>query len=101
VVSSGGETGKQAAALGRGEARCCIAVTAVAVEQAAVMRARGVGSRIDGTQRRFEKKVSTVIFYFYFRADGVVRALRPTNACPDETDALATALSLHNSRFAL
>jgi plasmid stabilization system protein ParE len=82
-------------------ARRCIAAAAVAVEQAAAMRARGVGSRMDEKQQRFEKKVRTMIFYFYFHADGAVRALRPTNTRSDVTDVLATALSLHNSRFAL
>jgi hypothetical protein len=52
-----------------------------------------------GTQQRFEKKVRAAIFYFYFRADGsvaywAVRALRPSNTHPDETDAMPTALSI-------
>jgi hypothetical protein len=43
--------------------------------------------------------VRTVIFYFYFRADGNVdcwafRASRSTNTRPDETDAPPTALSV-------
>jgi hypothetical protein len=49
-----------------------------------------------GKQRRFEKKVRAMIFYF-FCADGsvacwVVRTSRPTSACQDETDAIPTTL---------
>ena len=82
---------QHAIACGRGNA--------VTVEQAAAMRARRVGSRMDGeTTAIREEGESGDFLFFYFRADGsvacwAVRASRPTNARLDETEALPTALS--------
>jgi hypothetical protein len=82
-----------------------------AVQHVAVrtrQRDRGGASRSDaGTKSWFENEWETVAiregvsddFLFYFCVDGsiacwAVRASRPTNACPDETDTLPTALSI-------
>jgi hypothetical protein len=68
-------------------------------------RRRGCGEWVGEwmqAQRWFERKARAVIF-FYFCADGNVtfwavrRASRPTNARPNEMDALPTAFSLIKS----
>jgi hypothetical protein len=78
-VSGGGEIGRQAAALGHGAARCCVAAAAVRVRQ----RGRG-GAQSQRCERgewvrewmrvqqQFERTVRAAIFYFYFCVDGSV-----------------------------
>jgi hypothetical protein len=75
------------------------------VEQAAMMLARRVGSRMDGENNGdSRKRVRATIFYFYFPVDDsvaywAVRASRPTNMRPDEMDALPTTLSSNNTYY--
>jgi hypothetical protein len=83
VVSGGGVTGRQVAMLGRSAVRRGDAVHGEWVRE--WMQA----------QRRFERKVKAVTFYFHFRADDsvtcwAIRPSRPTNARPDKTDVLPT-----------
>jgi hypothetical protein len=74
VVNGGGDTGKQAVALGRGAVRRCIA-SAAARARWSKPRQYGREALIRewvGKQRPFEKKVREMIFYFYFYVDGSV-----------------------------
>jgi hypothetical protein len=63
VMSGGGETGKQAAALGRGATRRSITVV---VEQAATIRAWRVSSKMDGETSAIREEGESVDFLFLF-----------------------------------
>jgi hypothetical protein len=82
--------------------RWCGCSSAVTVEQAAMMRAWRIGSRMDGEIAAIREEGESGNFYFYVLANSsvacwAVRTSRPVNAHPDEKDALPTTLSNENT----